>query len=152
MGETPHGAHEVFMLIIYTMENHSRKKSRTFGGFMERIFGVWGKREAGGIAEPAIGEHLEMRHEYIKKAVEKAAGCEAVHINTEIVVEVFCDEVLWEGPVEVFSLRGNPRASRAYGWSDGNGEGDGGHYTAMLEIPPVTSSSTAVRAAILWEA
>jgi hypothetical protein len=87
------------------------------------------------------------RMEYIKKAVEKAAGCEAVHVDTEAVVEVFRGQVMWEGSVEIFDLKGHPKAKRAYGW--GTGEGAKARYTAVLEIPPVTSSNTAVRAAIV---
>jgi len=86
------------------------------------------------------------RLEYIKRAVEQAAGCKAIHADTEAVVEVFRGQVMWEGMVEIFDLHGHPKAKRAYGW--GTGEGKGAKYTAVLEIPPVTSSNTAVRAAI----
>jgi len=87
------------------------------------------------------------RLEYIQRAVEQAAGCKAVHADTEAVVEVFRGQVMWEGVVEIFNLKGHPKAKRAYGW--GTGEGQEATYTAVLEIPPVTSSNTAVRAAVV---
>ena len=87
------------------------------------------------------------RLDRIKQAVELAAGCKAVHADTEAVVEVFRGQVIWEGVVEIFNLQGHPKAKRAYGWE--TGEGKEARYTAVLEIPPVTSSNTAVRAAIV---
>jgi hypothetical protein len=87
------------------------------------------------------------RLEYIKRAIEQAAGCKAVHADTEAVVEVFRGQVMWEGTVEIFNLEGHPKAKRAYGW--GTGEGKDAKYTAVLEIPPVVSSNTAVRASVV---
>ena len=83
----------------------------------------------------------------IQLAVEKAAGCPAKHIESVIVVEGWKDAVVWEGEVEVFLLEGHPKAKRAYGW--GNWEGD---FTAVLEIPPVDSPQTAVMVAIAAKA
>jgi hypothetical protein len=51
--------------------------------------------------------------------------------------------------VEIFALDGHPKAKRAYGWKTGRGQD--ATYTAVLEIPPVTSPNTAVRAAIVSE-
>ena len=86
----------------------------------------------------------------LKITFEQAAGCKAVHADTEAVVEVFRGQVMWEGVVEIFDIQGHPKAKRAYGW--GTGEGKEAKYTAVLEIPPVISSNTAVRAAIAAEA
>ena len=93
---------------------------------------------------------MSKRLEYIRKAVEQAAGCNALHVDTEAVVEVFRGQVMWEGVVEIFDLQRHPKAKRAYGWE--TGEGKEAKYTAVLEIPPVISSNTAVRAAIAAEA
>jgi len=84
----------------------------------------------------------------IQLAVEKAAGCPAKHIESVIVVEGWKEQVVWEGTVEVFLLEGHPKAKRAYGWRDV----DSGEFTAVLEIPPVDSPNTAVRAAIVAKA
>lgn len=92
----------------------------------------------------------EQTLEYIRKAVEQAAGCKALHVDTEAVIEVFRGQVMWDGVVEIFDLQRHPKAKRAYGWE--TGEGEDAKYTAVLEIRPVTSSNTAVRAAIAAEA
>jgi hypothetical protein len=79
----------------------------------------------------------------IKKAVELTAECQATHAETVRVVEVFRDQIMWEGDVEVFALQGHPKAARAYGWQQDT------QVTAVLEIPPVDSPNTAVRASII---
>ncbi len=78
----------------------------------------------------------------IKKAVERAAECPAKHIESAEVIEGFRHQIVWTGTVEIFDLIGHPNANRAYGWQEGE------RFVAVLEIPPVDSASTAVRAAI----
>jgi hypothetical protein len=47
---------------------------------------------------------------------------------------------------EVFDLYGNPKAKRAYAWSYLDGDKDERtRFVAVLEIPPVVSTETAVR-------
>jgi hypothetical protein len=79
----------------------------------------------------------------IQLAVEKAAGCPAKHLRTALVIEGWKKEIVWQGEVEVFTLKGHRKAKVAFGWR--NPEGD---FTAVLGIPPVESPNTAVRAAI----
>jgi len=67
-----------------------------------------------------------------------------------VVVESFTRKILWKGAVEIFALEGHAKAKRAYGWSFG--EGANASYTAVLEIPPVNSPTTAVRACLASEA
>lgn len=86
----------------------------------------------------------------IQKAVEKAAECPAKHLESAAVVEGFREQTIWEGVVEIFALEGHPKAKRAYGWQ--TGEGADAQFTAVLEIPPVDSANTAVRAAIVSKA
>jgi hypothetical protein len=87
------------------------------------------------------------RVDKIKLAVEKAAGVPATHVESAVVLETFRGKTMWEGVVEVFRLDGHTRAKRAYGWNIGTGQD--ARYTAVLEIPPVDSPNTAVRAAIV---
>jgi hypothetical protein len=87
------------------------------------------------------------RIEAIALAVEKAAECPATHLESVPVIETFRGQVVWEGVVEVFALTGHPKSKKAYGWSFQEGEET--RYTAVLEIPPVDSPITAVRAAIV---
>ncbi len=86
----------------------------------------------------------------IQKAVEKAAECPAKHLESVAVVEGFRDQTIWEGVVEIFTLHGHAKAKRAYGWQ--TGQGADAQFTAVLEIPPVDSPNTAVRAAIAAKA
>jgi hypothetical protein len=89
---------------------------------------------------------MSPRIEIIKRAVEKAAGCAAEHLDSVPVIEMFREQVMWQGMVEVFALGGHPRANKAYGWQFNDKGID--KCTAVLEIPPVNSPNTAVRAAI----
>ena len=56
------------------------------------------------------------------------------------------DEI-WEGVVEIFSLTGHPNAKLCYAWNFADDDAEP-HYVAVLELPPVSSPHTAVRAAI----
>jgi hypothetical protein len=72
--------------------------------------------------------------------------CKAVHERSVPIVEMFGDKVVWEGVVESFLISKHPKANRCYAWSyQDNGETQ---YINVLEIPPVVSPQTAVRAAI----
>jgi hypothetical protein len=82
----------------------------------------------------------------IQKAVERAGECKSEHIESLAVVETFRGQTAWEGIVEAFKLIGHPKAKRAYGWAYQDGKET--RFVAVLEIPPVTSANTAVRAAI----
>jgi hypothetical protein len=90
------------------------------------------------------------RIQNIQRAVEKAAGCPVRYVESVLVVEWFREQPVWEGVVEVFDLEGHPKAKRAYGWL--KWEGENARYTTELEIPPVDSPNTAVRAALAAEA
>jgi hypothetical protein len=82
----------------------------------------------------------------IRRAVERAGECEAQHVESVAVVEMFRGKTVWEGIVESFKLTGHPKAKRAYGWAYQDDEET--RYVAVLELPPVDSANTAVRAAI----
>lgn len=88
----------------------------------------------------------------LKKVFRRLHGCEAEHAVTVPVKEVFQGQTVWEGEVEVFNLRGHPKAKRGYAWAHATGEDDKGkRYVAVLEFPPVGSAQTAVSAAIVDE-
>ena len=77
-------------------------------------------------------------------------GAGATWRETVPVHEVFRGRTAWRGEVEVFDLIGHPKAKRAYAWSHREGPGDQGErFVAVLEIPPVESAKTAVRASIM---
>ncbi|CAN5465876.1 hypothetical protein BH09VER1_BH09VER1_25930 [soil metagenome] len=85
------------------------------------------------------------RLQLIQSAVEKASGCKAEHLESALVTETFRGEVVWEGVVEVFTLVGHAKAKHAYGWAFQDEEE---RFVTVLELPPVVSPETAVRAAI----
>lgn len=96
---------------------------------------------------------MENKQDYIARlqvAVEQLHGCGATYRETVPVHEMFHGQTVWQGEVEVFDLSGHPKAKRAYGWSHREGKNDEGErFVAVLEIPPVVSPVTAVRASIL---
>jgi hypothetical protein len=83
----------------------------------------------------------------IQKAVEKAAKVPAEHLESKPIREIFNGKVVWEGVIEVFTLLGHEKASRAYGWRIG--EGQSAKYKTVLEIPPIKGAHDAVRMAIM---
>jgi hypothetical protein len=99
---------------------------------------------------------VENKQDYIARlqvAVSQLHGCGAVYRETVPVHEVFRGQTVWQGEVEVFDLTGHPKAKRAYGWSHREGKDDQGErFVAVLEIPPVVSPITAVRASIMADA
>jgi hypothetical protein len=84
----------------------------------------------------------------IKKAILHFHGCEASHVETVHVQELFQDKLAWMGDVEVFTLSGHAKAKRCYAWGHPEDKGDGWEITTVLEIPPVVSAETAVKVAI----
>lgn len=90
--------------------------------------------------------------EELQKAIRDLHGCDATHVETVPVAETFRGETVWQGRVEVFNIRGHPQAKRAYAWAHASGKDDKGkRFVAVLELPPVQSPETAVKAAIMAE-
>ena len=86
----------------------------------------------------------------LKLAIESLHRCTAVHVASSPVHEVFNGKTVWKGEVEVFKLEKHPRAKRCFAWSQREGEGEKGErLMAVLEIPPVVSPATAVRAQVV---
>jgi hypothetical protein len=89
--------------------------------------------------------------ERLQMVIRQLHKCDAEHVGSEPVKEVFRGKTVWEGDVEVFTVTGHPRAKRAYAWSvDENTPNE--KFTAVLEIPPVKSAVDAVRVSIVAEA
>jgi hypothetical protein len=89
--------------------------------------------------------------EELKAVILNLHGCTATHVETVPVTEEFQGKTIWQGEVEVFDIRGHPKAKRAYGWGFVINENQGRKYVAVLEVPPVNSPLTAVQAAIMSE-
>lgn len=84
----------------------------------------------------------------LQTAIHALHGCEAAHVATVPVKEVFRGETAWEGEVEVFALTDHAKAKRCHAWGYPKDTGKGWEITTVLEIPPVTGPETAVKAAI----
>jgi hypothetical protein len=66
--------------------------------------------------------------------------------------EIFQGQTVWHGEVEVFDLTGHPEAKKAYGWSRRDGVRDRTErLVTVLELAPVVSPITAVRASIMGD-
>ena len=86
----------------------------------------------------------------LRGVIEKLHGASATHVESVPVKETFQGKTVWEGIVEVFELRGHPRATHAYAWTHETDD-TAKRHVAVLKIPPVISPITAVRAAIAQE-
>ncbi|MGH9929241.1 MAG: hypothetical protein ACREA9_08435 [Pyrinomonadaceae bacterium] len=68
------------------------------------------------------------------------------------VLEEFQGQTVWEGTVEVFELTDHPKARTGYAWGYPVGDNDQlRRYITVLELPPVNSPQTAVKAGIMQE-
>jgi hypothetical protein len=84
--------------------------------------------------------------ERLKLAVEQLHRCAAVHVATAPVHEVFNGKTVWQGDVEIFKIN-HPRAKRCFAWFHRDEKGE--RLVAVLEIPPIVSPVTAVRAQVV---
>ena len=91
--------------------------------------------------------------EELRDVIRRLHGAEATHVESVPVKEMFQDKTVWEGIVEVFDLRGHPKAARVYAWAHetDNPQKPVRHVT-VLHLHPIKSAQDAVRAVILQEA
>lgn len=88
--------------------------------------------------------------EEIKAAILNLHHSRYEYVETVPVTEVFQGQTIWEGEVEVFELKDHPKAKKAYAWGYPETESDDARtYVTVLELPPVESPVTAVRASIV---
>jgi hypothetical protein len=88
----------------------------------------------------------------LQRAVEGMHACKATLAQSVPVSEVAGGRAYWQGVVHVFDLTCHPKATRAYAWSSPIEGSDKRRFFAVLHQGPVTSPSTAVRAAISQQA
>ena len=90
--------------------------------------------------------------EELRDVIRKLHGAEPTHVESVPVRETFHGQTVWDGIVEVFELRGHPKASRVYAWShDTDDPAKPRKHVTVLHIAPVLSAAMAVRAAIREE-
>ena len=91
--------------------------------------------------------------ESLKYVIKRLHNCDAQWERTAAVHEVFRGQTVWQGEIEVFSLTGHPKAHRCYAWAHKAGPNDkDARVVAVLELPPVKSPETALRASIVSDA
>lgn len=88
--------------------------------------------------------------ERLRRAIRDLHGVDSSYLRSERVHETFEGQTVWEGVVEVFSLKGHPRAGLAYGWGEDTDDG-GRRYVAILGLAPIRSARDAVLASIAVE-
>jgi hypothetical protein len=87
--------------------------------------------------------------EALQDAIKKLHGCDSTYLESVPVHETFQGKTVWAGEVEVFEIRGHPKAKRCYGWAHKEGEKEEHtRYIAVLEISPVDSPQRAVQVSI----
>ena len=89
---------------------------------------------------------MSQRIENLRDAIALRYNCRAEHVSSTLVVERLPNGETWNGSVEVFELVGHPETKRCYAWTPGAGLP--GEPVTVLEISPVRSAQTAVRAAM----
>jgi len=88
----------------------------------------------------------------LRSVIRRLHGVDAKHIESVPVTETYQGKTVWEGIVEVFELRGHPKASKVYAWAhDTDDPAKPKRHVTVLHIHPVTSPLLAVRAAIVQE-
>jgi len=85
--------------------------------------------------------------DHLKEIVKKLHHCESTYLKSVLVKEVFQNQIVWEGQVEVFSLINHPKTDKCYVWEYIDDEGDQ-QFVTVLGIPPVDSAQKAVQVAI----
>ena len=80
-------------------------------------------------------------------AITVMYGCDCRYIGSKLVKEVFQGQVAWEGEVEIFDLKDHSKTNTCYAWSYKDNKGEN-QYVTVLQIPPVDSAETAVKAVI----
>jgi hypothetical protein len=88
----------------------------------------------------------------LEEVIRRLHGAKAKHSKSVPVKETFQGQTVWDGVVEVFNLKGHPKAKKAYAWAhDTDDPAHPKRHVTVLHIHPVTSPELAVRAAIVQE-
>jgi len=89
--------------------------------------------------------------EELRDVIRHLHGAEATHVESVPIKETFQGRTVWEGIVEVFDLRGHPKATRLYAWAYETDNPKKPKHVTVLHMGPITSPLLAVRAAIVQE-
>jgi hypothetical protein len=90
--------------------------------------------------------------EELRETIRRLHDADATHVDSVPVKETFQGKTVWEGVVEVFELRGHPKATRLYAWMhDTDDPKKPKRHVTVLHLAPITSAVDAVRASIIQE-
>ena len=88
----------------------------------------------------------------LRDVIHRLHGGKAKHLESVPVKEMFQGRTVWDGTVEVFSLKGHPKTNKVYAWiHETDDPKNPKRHVTVLHIPPVVSPQTAVQAAIVQE-
>jgi len=87
----------------------------------------------------------------LRDVIRRLHDAEATHVESVPVKETFQGQTVWEGVVEVFSLKDHPTAHRYMRGRTILTSRQSSAPVTVLHIPPVISPLLAVRAAIVQE-
>jgi hypothetical protein len=88
----------------------------------------------------------------LRNVIKELHGVDATYIRSVPVKEIFNNQVVWDGVVEVFDLINHPTAKMIYAWShDTDDPNNPKRHVTVLHIHPIKSARDAVRAAIVQE-
>ncbi len=95
-------------------------------------------------------KHIHQDIDALQEAVQKMHDVTAEVAGQHWVEETFAGDIVWEGPVQAFTITGHAEADTCYAWASPGDDpkSDKVRYFAVLHMPPVDSPSAAVRAAI----
>jgi hypothetical protein len=96
-------------------------------------------------------KQTEVSIQALQKAILDLHGCEARWVESIPVKEVFEDQTVWEGVVQVFDLIDHPKAKRCYAWSYALESSKKRRFFAVLHQGKIDSPEKAVRVAIANE-
>ncbi len=88
----------------------------------------------------------------LRDVIHHLHGATATYLESVPVKEIHKGQVVWDGVVEVFRLKGHPKTDKVYAWT--HATDDPSHpnrHVTVLHISPVVSPQTAVQAVIVQE-
>lgn len=98
-----------------------------------------------------LSKRILKTEDSLAAVVERLHACYATFKQTVPVREMHGDDIVWEGVVHVFSLKGHPKTNRCYAWSSPVEGSNKRKFYAVLHIPPIDSPEKAVRASIVQD-
>jgi len=86
----------------------------------------------------------------LQEFIQKMHGVQAMHIDSVRTTQVLENNTVWDGMIEVFEVRGHPKAPIVYAWGQNtNQPGKPKMYFAVLHLNSVDSPEAAVKAALI---